>query len=84
MKRRDAVIEDMEINKLHFIQNGESNSFSRKRLFTRIMGNATIKPIAGNIDKTHIISHDKDTIIPIGIASRIPVNTIANIWCFIR
>ena len=67
----------MEIKNPHFIQSGESKSFSLERLFTRIIGNATIKPISGNIDKDHIISHDSAPVIPIGIASRIPVNTIA-------
>ena len=84
MKRKDAEIEDMEITNPHFIQNGESKNFSLKRLFIRIRGNAIIKTMHGNMAKNHIISDDPEIVIPSGIASRIPVNTIANILCRIR
>ncbi len=84
MKSKDAAIEDIEINKLHLIQNNESKYFSLKLLLIRIIGNITIKPISGKMDKNQIISHDTEPIIPIGIARRIPVIIIAQIRCFIR
>jgi hypothetical protein len=79
MNKSDADTADIAIIIDHLIPKGDSKHFSLKRLFTRIRGYAIIKPITGSIDKNQKISHDTATIIPIGIAKRMPEKMIADI-----